>query len=88
MEHDNRLIGEIDIAYPDILHGVEIDGPHHLLADVAAADRIRDRELNRLGWQIDRFFWFELDERPDWFVAEIKRRIAERRTSSSTAAPR
>ena len=76
-----RLVAEIDISFEARMYGVEIDGPHHLLADVAAADRTRDRRLEDLGWQIDRFFWFELDERPRWFVAEVTRRLAARISS-------
>ena len=77
IESDGRLIAEIDIPFASCLYGVEVDGPHHLLPDVAAADRIRDRELDELGWTIDRFFWFELEERPEWFVAQVMRRLAE-----------
>lgn len=75
---NGNRIAEIDVAFPQSLYGVEIDGPHHLLAATAAADRVRDRRLNGAGWTIDRFFWFELDDRPQWFVAEVSRRLAER----------
>lgn len=74
----NHLVGAIDVPFIDIKYGVEVDEPHHLLASVAAADRARDRHLSRLGWEIDRFFWFELDERPRWLVSEVSRRIGER----------
>lgn len=83
IETAGGLAAEIDLAFPGVLYGVEIDGPHHLLADVAAADRIRDRRLRRAGWEIDRFFWFELEERPTWFVNEVARRLAERRTATT-----
>lgn len=67
---------EIDIPFADISYGVEVDGPHHLLPHVAAADRARDRALSENGWTIDRFFWFEIDERPEWFVKQVVKRIA------------
>ena len=86
VEHSGRLIAEIDIPLIDSRYGVEIDGPHHLLANVAAADRARDRELQRLGWIVDRFFWFELEERPGWFVEQVTRRVAEL-THPGAAAP-
>lgn len=73
VEAEGRLIGEIDIPFIDVHYGVEVDGPHHLLPDVAAADRMRDRQLNRVGWSIDRFYWFEIEERPEWFVSEVRR---------------
>ena len=79
VEESGRLLAEIDIAWPDLFYGVEIDGPHHLLADVAAADRIRDRQLEGIGWKIDRFFWFEVEDRADWFVAEVTRGLVARR---------
>lgn len=72
---NGSLIAEIDVAFEPLKYGVEVDGPHHLLVEVAAADRARDRRLERAGWTIDRFFWFEIDERPEWFVAEVSRRI-------------
>ena len=84
IESDGRMVGEIDIPFPTCLYGVEVDGPHHLLPDVAAADRQRDRALQRIGWTIDRFFWFELEERPEWFVAQVLSRLGE----AQTRAPR
>lgn len=77
VEGSSGPIAEIDIAFPDLMLGIEIDGPQHLLPDVAAADRQRDRALARLGWRIERFFWFEVEERQAWFVAEVKRAVAE-----------
>lgn len=78
VEIAGRPAAEIDIPFADLLYGVEVDGPHHLLADVAAADRARDRALQAVGWHIDRFFWFEVEDRGAWFVAEVTRRLAER----------
>lgn len=76
VEVDGRLIAEIDIPFESLHYGVEIDGPHHLLPEVAAADRARDRRLERAGWTIDRFYWFEVEERPAYVVAEVQRRVA------------
>lgn len=76
VEVDGRLTAEIDIPFERIRYGVEIDGPHHLLPNVAAADRARDRTLERAGWTIDRFYWFEVEERASYFVAEVQRRLA------------
>lgn len=55
VEHDGRVIAEIDIAVPWALYGIEVDGPHHDLPAQAAADKQRDRQLRRLGWTVDRF---------------------------------
>jgi very-short-patch-repair endonuclease len=78
VESNNRIVAEIDIPFVQVRYGVEIDGPHHLLPNVAAADRTRDRALHRLGWVIDRFFWFEVEDRPRWFVTQVQRRLEER----------
>lgn len=77
VEVRSKAIAEIDIAFEPILYGVEVDGPHHLIPQVAAADRDRDRRLGRIGWTIDRFFWFEIEDRGDWFRSQVARRIAE-----------
>ena len=84
IENGGAPIAEIDIAFPDLLLGIEIDGPHHLLPHVAAADRQRDRQLERLGWRIERFYWFEVEERRAWFVAQVLR-IVEERSAEPTA---
>jgi hypothetical protein len=34
------------------------------------------------GWTIDRFFWFELDERPDRFVREVAGRLERLRATA------
>ena len=77
VEHNGRMVAELDIPFPEILYAVEVDGPHHLLPDVAAADRQRDRALKRINWRIDRFFWFEVEDRPEWFVNQVRKAVAE-----------
>lgn len=67
-----RIIAEIDIAYPKYLYGAEVDGPHHLLPEVAAADKARDRQLVRLGWTVDRFPHELVLNDPVAFVREVR----------------
>lgn len=83
VEHDGRVVGEIDIAVPWVLYGIEVDGPHHDLPAQAAADKQRDRLLRRLGWTIDRFPVELIDDNPRHFVREVQRSLAslERRRS-------
>ena len=69
---NGRTIAEIDLAYPDVLYGAEVDGPHHQLAEVAAADKARDRRLARLSWTIDRFPHSYVSSDPQGFVAEVR----------------
>lgn len=74
--HRGRILAEIDIPFLDLCYGVEIDGPPHLLPDVAAQDRARDRMLARTcGISIDRYLWFELEEQPARFVREVRARL-------------
>lgn len=72
-----RIIAEIDIAFSAIRYGVEIDGPHHLLPEIARKDKARDGELGRLGWTIDRFTIEEIAARPEAFVAHVRSRVAQ-----------
>ena len=72
---DGAPHAEIDIPFERRRYGVEVDGPHHLLPDVAAADRQRDRKLEHVHWKIDRFLWFEIEDRGQWFVQQVSRRL-------------
>jgi hypothetical protein len=72
-------IAEIDIPFFDVRYGVEVDGPPHLLPEVAAADRVRDGRLQRDGWEIRRFLWFQIDEDPTGFVREVANRVMQLR---------
>lgn len=71
VEHRGSRIAEIDIPFPQVRYGVEVDGPHHLLAEVADADKRRDRRLSRLGWVVDRFSIDEIAKAPQDFVAQV-----------------
>lgn len=82
--HRGRILGEVDIGVEELRYGVEIDGPPHLLPEVAAADRARDRELGRAGWTIDRFLWTEVEQRPAVFVREVTMALARLRDEPST----
>lgn len=42
----------IDFAFPDVLVGIEVDGPHHHRPDVAHKDALRDCQLRRAGWLV------------------------------------
>jgi very-short-patch-repair endonuclease len=82
--HRQRNVAEIDIPFLDLLYGVEIDGPPHLLPEVAARDRKRDRMLRRdCGIDIDRYLWFELEEEPARFVREVTTRLRDLRAQRS-----
>lgn len=67
-----RPLGEVDLAYPAVRYGVEIDGPHHGLPEAVERDHARDRRLQReTAWIIDRFPVRIIDEDPRGFVTEV-----------------
>lgn len=45
----------LDFAYVETKLAIEVDGPHHQLPEVQAADARRDARLERLGWKVLRF---------------------------------
>lgn len=79
---DNRLIAELDLAYPDLLIDIEIDGFVHNDPDVRRRDDARDHELRRLGWTVRRI-WCEVPvQQPAVFldiVRSLRRDAIERR---------
>lgn len=73
-----RFVAEVDLAYPDLKIAVELDGSHHLDAEVRERDLPRQNDLILLGWTVLRFSWKRFVERPESIVAEIAaaRRLA------------
>lgn len=84
---DDLLLGEIDIAFVAVRYGVEIDGPHHLLAEVVRSDKARDRRLRARGWQIDRFTVEDVEQTPQAFVNAVRRGL-EAASARSMVDPR
>jgi very-short-patch-repair endonuclease len=76
---DGITIAEIDIANPDILSGVEIDGPHRDLPEQRRRDELRDQRLRDLGWRIDRFRWEDVLADPTAFAARVRAAVEQRR---------
>lgn len=68
----------IDFAFLAAMVAIEVDGPHHRLAHVAARDRRRDAYLRRLGWEVRRFDEEAVTYAPGGVLLEI-RRILEAR---------
>ncbi len=82
MWQDGIPIAEIDIAKPDILYGVEIDGPHHDLPEQRRRDEERDQRLREVGWRIDRFGCEDVLADPAGFAARIRATVEKRRRAS------
>jgi hypothetical protein len=71
VEVSGRPIGEADLPVLAILLDIEIDGPHHRLAEQQEKDRLRDRRMRRAGWEIERFPTELIDLSPQRFRAEL-----------------
>ncbi len=68
----DRLVAELDLAYPDDLVDIEIDGFVHNDPVVRQKDDARDHELRRLGWTVRRF-WCEVPvKQPAAFLHSVR----------------
>lgn len=65
---DGEVVRAADLALPDKMIDLEIDGPHHWLPDQAAQDRRTDRRLRELSWTIDRVDADEVKADPSMVV--------------------
>lgn len=67
----------IDIAFPGHRVAVEVDGwAWHIDVDRFRADRHKGNALVRGRWDLLRFTWHDLTNRPDYVVAEIRAALA------------
>ena len=67
----------IDIAFPEARVAVEIDGwAWHMDVDRFRADRHKGNALVRGRWDLLRFTWHDLTNRPAYVVAEIRAALA------------
>ena len=68
---------ELDIALPEIRLAIEIDGyAYHSGDEQFQRDRTRQNALIAAGWRILRFTWADINDRPDYVVAQIRRLLA------------
>lgn len=67
----------VDVAFPQHKVAIEIDGWafHSDVADFVA-DRTRQNKLALLGWQVLRFTWWDLTQRPERVIAVIRQAIS------------
>jgi very-short-patch-repair endonuclease len=67
----------VDIAFPDCKVAVEIDGwAWHMDVDRFRSDRHKGNALVRAGWDVLRFTWHDLTNRPDYVISEIRAALA------------
>jgi very-short-patch-repair endonuclease len=63
----------IDVAFPEAKLAIEVDGwAWHTDVERFRADRRKANALVRAGWQLLRFTWHDLTNRPAYVIAEIR----------------
>lgn len=79
---DGEVLRETDFAFRDEKLDIEIDGydPHSVRAQFDK-DREIDAELRLMGWEILRFTWKHLTQRPDWVIATVLATLERRRAA-------
>lgn len=72
-EENGKLVARVDFVYPEQRVVVEVDGSRwHAGRQALRRDAERDNYLNVRGWTVLRFTWFDLIERPDYVVEQIR----------------
>lgn len=70
----------LDLALLDVWLDLEIDGPHHLMPEQAAEDRVRDRLIRDTSpWTVERASVYEIDADLPAFVGAVGRMVASKR---------
>jgi very-short-patch-repair endonuclease len=71
----DRVVAEVDLAYPHLKIAIECDGSIHLEEDVRDDDLRKQNELILLGWTVLRFGWSETRRRPDRVPTTVREAI-------------
>jgi putative AbiEi antitoxin of type IV toxin-antitoxin system/uncharacterized protein DUF559 len=66
----------VDLAYPDALVAIELDGRDHLRPEVFETDRPRQNGVVLAGWTVLRFTWKQYRHRPHEIVADVRAALA------------
>ena len=77
----------LDMAYPELMLGIEYDGREHLDPDRALRDLAREGYLGQRGWDVLRLPAREV-YRPGWVAAQVGRKIAALGTGAPFQGPR
>lgn len=77
-------IAELDFAFVPEKLNIEIDGDQ-FHSDPASVQRDKERDalLGELGWQVVRFTYWHLIEKPEWVIAVVEQLLARRRSQLS-----
>lgn len=73
----NRVLAVVDVAFVDVKLAVEVDGrAFHVSPERFQTDRTKQNALVALGWNVLRFTWADLTERPAYVVASVLAELA------------
>jgi very-short-patch-repair endonuclease len=79
---------EVDFVWPDRRLIVEVDGyRYHRAPSRFESDRERDVTLVVAGWQVMRFTWTQLTERPAWVARAVAAGNRRRRSGEGVEPP-
>jgi very-short-patch-repair endonuclease len=67
-----RFIARLDLAYPDHLVGIELDGRRHIEDRAFERDPVRRNRLTGLGWSIYNYTWRFYVDHPHLLCAEVR----------------
>lgn len=78
VDEAGRVIYRLDLAYPEWLLGIELDGRGiHEAPEAVFADRRRQNYLTARGWTILRFTWFDVTRRPAYVVSAVRDTLSQ-----------
>lgn len=78
VEHQGRLLAELDIAFVDEKVGIPVDGPHHFEPDQKRADDDIRHRLQLLGWLIIPVDDERLTNQPHVFLRQVREALRAR----------
>jgi very-short-patch-repair endonuclease len=74
-DEQDAFVARLDLAYPDRLVGVELDGRRHIEDAAFERDPRRRNRLTALGWTIYHYTWRHYVDHPELLCAEIRAAI-------------
>ncbi len=78
VDDSGRILGEADLAIPDIRFDGEIDGPHHESPSQQRHDRRRDRNVRRIDWVVERYPTRMIDDDRDAYRRRFRSDVVAR----------
>jgi hypothetical protein len=73
---DEEWIARVDFAYPTVKLVIELDSVRHHSAKLDQEhDAEREERITAAGWEVIRFTWWDVMDRPGWVLSELRRRV-------------